>query len=88
MLTADAEGLIARAQNTEIKAECKKVYDAVRYSDPMSNSALLSIENEISIKFTSLTSAVADGDIEEVKKIADEVTVLVGDRNRKCKAVK
>ena len=34
-LTADAEGLLARTKSDAIKAECKKVYEAVRYSDPI-----------------------------------------------------
>ena len=41
-LTIDAESLISRAKNEASKTECKKVYEAIRFSDPMSSSALAS----------------------------------------------
>lgn len=87
-LTVDAESLIARAKNETIKAECKKVYEAVRYSDPMSNDALASIESEITITFAKLYEAVVSEDSEKVVTIADEIIILLGDRNKKCKLLK
>ena len=35
LLTVDAESLLDRAKSDAVKTECKKVYEAVRYSDPM-----------------------------------------------------
>lgn len=87
-LTVDAESLISRAKSENIKAECKKVYEAVRYSDPMSNGALASIENDITIKFSKLSDAVVSEDSEAVVILADEITILLGDRNKKCKLLK
>ena len=87
-LTVDAEGLLARAQNDEIKLECKKVYEAARYSDPMSNDALAATESQISIKFSELANAVAENDIELVKKLAGEMVILIDDRNKRCKLFK
>lgn len=87
-LTVDAEGLLARAANDEIKAECKKVYETVRYSDPMSNDALSAIESQITIKFAELTAAVNDNDLDTVKKAANEVVILLDDRNKKCRLMK
>lgn len=87
-LTIDAEGLIARAQTEEIKSECKKVYEAVRYSDPMSNAALASIESEITKTFAKLSEAVVDNNFETVSEFTSEIIVLIGDRNKKCKLLK
>lgn len=87
-LIVDAEGLLARAKSEAAKAECKKVYEAVRYSDPMSHSALAFAENEITIKFAKLTEAVGASDDEAVATLAEEMVVLVGDRNKKCKLLK
>ena len=87
-LTVDAESLISRAKNENIKAECKKVYEAVRYSDPMSNDVLASIESDITIKFSRLSEAVISEDLETVVKLADEIIILLGDRNKKCKLLK
>lgn len=87
-LTVDAEGLLARAATDEIKAECKKVYEAVRYSDPMSNDALSATESQITLKFAELAEAVNASDVEAVKKAAREVMILVDDRNKKCRLLK
>ena len=87
-LTVDAENLISRAKSENIKAECKKVYEAVRYSDPMSNDAFASVESDITIKFSKLSEAVISEDSETVVTLADEIIILLGDRNRKCKLLK
>ena len=87
-LTADAESLISRAANEEVKTACKKVYEAVRYSDPMSSDALAAIESQITLKFAALSEAASAGDAEKTKVLADEMIILVGDRNNKCKLLK
>ena len=84
-LTIDADTLVARAKSEAVKAECKKVYEAIRYSDPMSNDALASIESEIAVEFAKLTEAVKADDTDAVVASANEVIILVGDRNKKCK---
>ena len=87
-LTVDAESLVTRAKGEAVKAECKKVYEAVRYSDPMSNSALDSLENEITIKFSKLSDAVSSDNSEVVTELADTLVILIGERNKKCKLLK
>lgn len=88
LLTADAEGLPARAKSDAAKAACQKVYEAARYSDPMSSDALLAIEGKISAQMEVLSAAVAAGNDEQIVAAAEEVTLLIGDRNRKCKVLK
>ena len=87
-LTVDAESLISRAKSENIKAECKKVYEAVRYSDPMSSAALAPVESDITIKFSKFTEAVISENSETVATLADEIIILLGDRNKKCKLLK
>ena len=87
-LTVDAEGLIARAQTEEIKSECKKVYEAVRYSDPMSHEMLASTETQITIKFSDLAVAVNENNFDAVKALAREVVILIDERNKKCRLLK
>ena len=87
-LTVDAARLTAQAKSEEITAECKKVYEAIRYSDPMSNSALASVEAQITIQFHALCDAVEADDSELVKATAANLTVLLADRNEKCKLLK
>lgn len=86
MLTVDAQNLMERAQTPEERIACKKVYDAVRYSDPMSSDALSIEEHEISEKMLVFADAVQyHGNFSEC---ADELIALIGNRNRKCKALK
>lgn len=87
-LTVDAESLIARATNDEIKAETKKVYEAIRYSDPMSNDALAGIENQIQNEFNAFADAVKNNDTDLAKSTANDVVILINDRNKKCKLIK
>lgn len=87
-LTVDVESLMARAKTDEINAELKKVYEAVRYSDPMSEEALSGIESQITLKFDLLSKAVVEGNAEAVKSAAEELVILINDRNNKCKLLK
>ena len=84
----DAETLEASAKSDSVKADCKKVSEALRYSDPMSSDSLLSIEGEISLKFATFSEAVKIDDTEKVSELAKEVLILIGDRNRRCKLLK
>ncbi len=86
-LTVDAESLLARAATPEAKDACKKVYEAVRYSDPMSNDALAGVESQITLKFNEFSNAVTGG-ADNIGNIADELVILIGDRNKKCKLLK
>ena len=87
-LTTDAESLAARAKSATAKAECKKVYEAVRYSDPMSHEALASLESEIAVRFAKFSEAVAADEAEQITELATELVILIGDRNKKCKLLK
>ena len=86
-LTVDAESLLARAATPEAKEACKKVYEAVRYSDPMSNDALAGVESQITLKFNEFSNAV-NGGTDSIDNLTDELVVLIGDRNKKCKLLK
>ena len=88
MLTVDAESLVVRAKSENIKAACKKVYEAVRYSDPMSNEALTSIEGDITLKFSKFSEVVVSDNSEVAVTLADEIIILLGDRNKKCRLLK
>lgn len=86
-LTLDAESLMSRAQNETAKTTTKKVYEAVRYSDPLSNDDLSAIEGEIAIKFNQFAGAVT-ANSEDITSIAEELVVLISNRNKRCKVTK
>ncbi len=87
-LTVDFETLSAKAKNEEIKSEVKKVAEACRYSDPMSNDALAGVEGQITIKFNALEKAVEEDKTDDVKTLCNELNVLLADRNKRCKLLK
>ena len=87
-LSVDAKSILARSKSDAVRSECKKVYDAVRYSDPMSSPELSVIEAKITVKMDELASAVGADNTEKVKEIAGEINILVGDRNNKCMLLK
>lgn len=87
-LTVDAENLLARAKGEMTKSECKRVYDVIRYSDPVSNELLAGIESQITIKFAEFKLVVNGEEDDRVKTISEELIILLADRNGKCKLLK
>lgn len=87
-LTVDAETLMASAKSEGVRAECRKVYETIRYSDPMSSDALTSVESQITLKFAELSEAIKEDDTEKVAALSKDIIVLAGDRNKKCKMFK
>lgn len=82
-LTAEAEALTAKATTPETKALCKKIYEALRYSDPMSSGALADIEKKMEAQFCVFSSTVASGACAEAA--AGKMLQLIEERSSKCK---
>lgn len=83
-----SESLLARAKTDETKAICKKVRDAFKYSDPMSNALLTTIEEEIKTHFDLLKKAVTEESSEVIAAESEETLALIAERNNKCKRLK
>lgn len=87
-LTVDAENLVNRAKSDAIKADCKKVYEAIKYSDPVSSEKLSVIEEIITVKMDELSKAVDEGNVEATRTASEELISSIKERNNKCKALK
>ena len=87
-LTADAESLLSCAKSDAAKAACKKVYEAARYSDPMSNEMLRPFEAKIAAKFEELTQLVKAEQEDGLIAATEEILILIKERNSKCKLMK
>lgn len=87
-LTVDAEHLVNAAKTAELKTLSKKVYEAIRYSDPMSNAVLVEVEEKIQNGFSDFENAVSGEDFELATSTADELLSLIDIRNKKCKLLK
>lgn len=88
LLTADSEHLMSVSKTDEMKTVTKKVYEAIRYSDPMSDEELSEIENMIKNSFNSFENAVFSEDTELASSVAEELISQIDKRNKKCKVLK
>ena len=86
MLTTEAESLVSYAKTDENKKICKQVYEAIRYSDPVSSETLNDIENEMYDKLTEFKTKLKNDECNQ--EIANEILTLVKERNNKCKLLK
>jgi hypothetical protein len=84
----ESESLLAKATADEAKTICKKVRDAFKFSDPMSNPSLASIEIDIQGHFELLTKAIKNGEIDVATSESEELLALILERNNKCKRLK
>lgn len=87
-LVIDAENLMARAMSDIAIEKCKMVYEAIRYSDPVSNNGLVSVENEITTVFRAFSEAIVNNDVEAIRNAGDELVILICKRNKMCKLFK
>lgn len=87
-LIADAQSLMASAKSDELRTEAKKVYEAIRYSDPMANSALSELDIQIKRQFNAFSDAVKAEDDELAKETADALAEIIERRNQECKLLK
>ena len=87
-LTADAQVLMNSATSDELRAEAKTVYEAIRYSDPVSNTALASLDAQIGRQFTAFSAAVKGEDLELAKNEAAALVEMLESRNQQCKCLK
>ncbi|MBR2289624.1 MAG: hypothetical protein IJ867_03215 [Clostridia bacterium] len=88
-IAADLGLVVGKVQDPDLKKKLEKVAEIVRYSDPMSNASLTSLETSISVKVEELKDAVADGKSkEEIGAIIDRIEDKFLERNEKCKLLK
>ena len=87
-LSVDAQSLMTSAKSNELRAEAKKVYEAIRYSDPMANAALSDLDTQIERQFNSFSDAIKAEDSELAKEAANALVEMVERRNQKCKLLK
>jgi len=87
-LTAEAESLQAAAKSSEAKAACKKVYEALRYSDPMSHEGLAEVEQALAAQVAKFAEAIKEENMEALRSEKEAFDVLLAKRNRMCKELK
>lgn len=87
-ITAEAQILMGRASSPLIKEKCKKIYEALRYSDPVSVSALADTERSIREEFGAFSDAVSAADLGGAESACEALLALINERNAACRLLK
>lgn len=87
-LSSEAEHLVNVAGSNDERDICKKVYEALRYSDPITDFSLYDINLDIQRYFKEFKDSILNRDIELAKVNAINLLNLIDERNKKCKILK
>lgn len=87
MFRLDIQYIVDICTDNELKKPLEKLAESFKYSDPVTSEELSGIEENLQSQVKAL-AALVNTDKELAKKKIDEVSVLLADRNRRCKELK
>lgn len=87
-ITVSAQNLVSQAKSDDVRKECQKVYEAFRYSDPMSNDRLADIESQINAEFSEFAAIVASDNLQLAIITSNKLISLINSRNNTCRLLK
>ncbi len=87
-LTMEIQNLEGRMSAGAARDAVHALYEDARFSDPMSNGETQEKECAIAELVVTLTEAIKDKDEKKTAEVADEIKLLIAERNRICKASK
>lgn len=87
-MNVDVDVLIPQVSDPALKKALKKLSDTVRYSDPMSNSAVADIESQINESMNALRICIENDNNAEAVQMCKDLEVLFLQRNSLLKATK
>ena len=79
----DIELMRDSCSNPELKEALRKLSETVKYSDPMTNDSVASIEQRIMRKVSELRINIDDGQIADAKQACGELERMYIERNKK-----
>lgn len=82
-INVDVEMLIQRSTNPEVTGALKKLSETIKYSDPMTNSAVATQEQMIMQYMAELRTLFDSGDMNSVKNLCSKIEILFVERNKK-----
>lgn len=88
LLCVDAEMLVEKCPDPATKEECRRLAEAIRYSDPVSSEALFELEKELSLTVSKCDDAIEAGDFTAARELCARAALQLTERNKKCKALK
>ena len=87
-LTAEADLLRQQVPNPDLQKELTSLYEAIRYSDPVSTSAVADVDSRIRGEMDVLKAAVTLNDAGKIRESVQKLSLLIAERNQKCKLSK
>lgn len=87
-MVVDVEMLAQRSTDANTKAALNKLSEVIKYSDPMSNSAVAMQEDMIMRKLTDLRNAFDSGDTSRCLELCNNIELLFIERNKKLMVTK
>ena len=87
-LQAEVNQMVNSAKDEELKRQLKDLADAIRYSDPISDPALGSIEDNITQLIENIKNCIGSENSSEVIDSITEARSLLNERNTKIKFIK
>ena len=87
-LTAEADLLRKQVSDAGLQKELNTLYEAIRYSDPVSSSAVADVDSRIRGEMDFLKAAVTLNDTGKIREGVQKVSLLIAERNQKCKLSK
>ena len=79
----DIEMMRDSCTDPELKVALRKLSETVKYSDPMSNEAIASVEQRITRKVSELQICLDDNQIDDAKQACADLERLYVERNKK-----
>lgn len=86
-LSLEAKELMDTAASEELRAEAKKVYEAIRYSNPKSGVSLTELNLQLEREFNEFANAIRAEDVELAKAGSVTVVALAEKRNYNSKLI-
>ena len=84
-----AQELMSKAKNTDSENEIKRVYEAIRYSEPISYPETVEYENQIDSILCQVSKELdTSANHEQIGQTVTELIRVIEKRNNKCKEVK
>ena len=88
LLRVDAQMLYENCGDAQAREVFRQFAEMVRFSDPMSDSALFELEKEVQYETMQASDALKAGDLTAALAHCKQAQSLMSERNQKCKALK
>ena len=87
-LTAEAELLAKQVSDEDLQKELTSLYEAIRYSDPVSLPEVAEVDSRIRGEMDVLKATVTLNDAGKIHESVQKLSLLIAERNQKCRLSK